>query len=93
VPEVRLYGKGETSIFTMSLRGGHLLFPTTLAPYASAVSNPQLFGDCFGYTCPGGQRQGEQERLAATLFIIENCRIPIDWNTKKNDNGLRGENP
>jgi hypothetical protein len=41
----------------MSLRGGlslappakaGVLFPTKLTPYASAVSNPILLGDCFG---------------------------------------------
>jgi len=32
------------AIFNMSLRGGFLLSPPTLAPYASAVSNPLLSG-------------------------------------------------
>ncbi len=49
----------------MSLRGGDLLFPTTLAPYASAVSNLQLLRDCFGeeYTClAGGARENASQR-------------------------------
>jgi hypothetical protein len=40
----------------MSLRGGHLLFPTTLAPYASAVSNPLLLETASAKTKSASQR-------------------------------------
>jgi hypothetical protein len=43
----------------MSLRGGHLFFPTTLAPYASAVSNLLATEGCFAV-----------KLLATTLFFL-----------------------
>ena len=53
----------------MSLRGALLVFATTLAPYASAVSNPLFLGDCFGSPALAGGAREEQERLAATREV------------------------
>ena len=46
-----------------------VLFPTTLAPYASAVSNLLLLRDCFGPRKHAEQERSRNDIIVNGLFI------------------------